>query len=768
MRLHPVVLLWLLSPCTVSSARPPTYLEVDEQADGRLTPDEAEEAAPEEPLPTHAVEDSEPEPKPRRTVVGEQGEDSEPERTPTQRVEGSEPEPEQPLVREQGEDSQPGRTPTQRVEGAKPKPAQPLVREQVEDSEPEQTLTQRVEGAKPEPILAQTAVREEALPEVDPEQMEMRVAISHSSNATSSASSLAALDSRRMSLACNALGPDPPLTYVLPIGSALGKAHLDSGKFPVLTEVKWQSIQDKAATNAPKYHRLWMCRLRSAACHASWVSRRHQVGLAASVSMMDSALAGAGYQWVCLAFLAGVAMHNAVALVFPQSDTKGGRQPPSSKAAQTERSQDGGEEPLAHPLRIHDCMTRWWSEPPGFSHPRLTVKLYVVVLVCVSVLGGTAPETCPLAAPEVVRLFRSSAANVESIPSQLIPPVADILMPGLSDDTAEAWATFLSTSRDRLLSAWLLFVILPDTSSPAATQVLGNICYIYGAILYTFLGLVEMSYVQASTSHATVLFVLSIALALPVLDGNPQANSWLRTFLLVNVLVPVYLFSEIANLRYRGPSAAAAFAGQQLMMPDDSFSWRPLGLLSVVLQTLMLALPFVALLTTHQPFAHSKCRASFLLGAFAHQLCSVLRAGGNPALNSLLCLLLLDPLSWAGAARQGKLKSHGHHQELGAAKRGALQHSRGGDFLRAGFAWLVVFFWWAVQFWADLDVLWGVWSPCVVHDPLLPFPEMAIGMQATRPCHGFTFLLLCTAYLGFLAKIGWDMKNLVCNGPPAG
>ena len=47
-----------------------------------------------------------------------------------------------------------------------------------------------------------------------------------------------------------------------------------------------------------------------------------------------------------------------------------------------------------------------------------------------------------------------------------------------------------------------------------------------------------------------MIFVLGASLAMPSLASSPRSSAWLRQFLIMGVLVPIYLFSGISKLRY--------------------------------------------------------------------------------------------------------------------------------------------------------------------------------------------------------------------------
>ena len=72
---------------------------------------------------------------------------------------------------------------------------------------------------------------------------------------------------------------------------------------------------------------------------------------------------------------------------------------------------------------------------------------------------------------------------------------------------------------------------------------------------YVVLGSIGLMFNLAHSTLGGMLFVASAALAVPHLGCEVRARragAWLRTFLVLAVLVPIYLLAGVSKLRYMG------------------------------------------------------------------------------------------------------------------------------------------------------------------------------------------------------------------------
>ena len=219
------------------------------------------------------------------------------------------------------------------------------------------------------------------------------------------------------------------------------------------------------------------------------------------------------------------------------------------------------------------------SEVWGFgeiSFAASSLRLFIGMIVLLECSGFTTPELDIFAAPEIVRL-----ATYPSFPPQTgdivhEPDVVQTLMPDLKPETRTHYVHKLQRIRFLCVLAWCIFVLIPaptssSTTTPTTTtprtSFLGHpvvlrwgalVSYTVGAVCYVTLGAIGLMYDHCHSPQGPMLLVLSLSVVVYDVSDDPKdprgrrAAKWLRTFLFVSVLAPIYLCSGISKLRYEG------------------------------------------------------------------------------------------------------------------------------------------------------------------------------------------------------------------------
>ena len=207
-----------------------------------------------------------------------------------------------------------------------------------------------------------------------------------------------------------------------------------------------------------------------------------------------------------------------------------------------------------------DLWFRWWSLPPKLSQPLTTMKLFIALLLFVELFVLTSNAQAVLATPELIAIARKYPWSTKKIipleVKELVPPIAPLLMPGL-ESNVDGWVQSLLGLRQKLLISWYLFLILPNqsTSGPKAAillQMAVAISYSVGTLIYVYFAIIGLMYYLSHTVQTMVLFLVCGVFAVPFLETNWKAGAWLRKALLLNIIIPCYLFAGIGKLRYAG------------------------------------------------------------------------------------------------------------------------------------------------------------------------------------------------------------------------
>lgn len=174
-----------------------------------------------------------------------------------------------------------------------------------------------------------------------------------------------------------------------------------------------------------------------------------------------------------------------------------------------------------------------------WSNPVVTFKIFIALLLVIELNDLMAPEQTIFYTPEIIALQRAKPD-----PREHVPYMADLLTPSLSYATADLWYARLKMVRNVLVVSWLAYLVLPPKR-------MGGVCYVIGALLYCYLATIGLMYNLGHSMQGGILFLLSSIFAVPFLGcpkyGDRSAR-WLRRFLYIVVLVPIYLFSGVSKV----------------------------------------------------------------------------------------------------------------------------------------------------------------------------------------------------------------------------
>ena len=376
----------------------------------------------------------------------------------------------------------------------------------------------------------------------------------------------------------------------------------------------------------------------------------------------------------------------------------------------------------------------FWSHGHGFAHPIATVKLALLLLLSVDLLGIGAPELNILAAPELIAHVRSHPV----LPAELLPGVVanltGMFMPDLCATTADMYSARLAGVRWVLLVSWAIFLVLPTVRLPRMS--FG--CYLLGAASYVTLGSLALMYNLAHSTQSSILFVTASTLAVFDLGHNPRAAVWLRQFLFLCVITPVYLFSGMSKIRYIGLhrqitgswmledvvlGSASMYLRASLPSLNELVLHAPGGLMLMSLGNFALevATPIGVLLSA--PFSNTESffRAAMCLLALSFHSLVFLLMGPNFVRHSMLVVIALDPLSVVALRAEGA---------PGTAAPGAADRLRGAAAVGALLGWFYV------QIHSDASHLLEYTAPNKKIDSYWPIPEMSM---FAKPSAGVSF-----------------------------
>ena len=294
-----------------------------------------------------------------------------------------------------------------------------------------------------------------------------------------------------------------------------------------------------------------LCKMEPALCNREGLTKLQKQQLAAASRMRRTILAmglagGATLAKCAIAcFLIGLLLQFLIA----------GRQlqqvspPPSFCASKSPQGLASTSHLLSWKL---DRFCRWWWFPFELTCPMVSMKLFVLALLFIHFHVLMVPRPGVLAAPELVGIMKRHPPS----PYPMLP-FTEWLLPGLSPETAKSWMESLCQLRSRMILCWFGFLLLPNWSHRAhinkGLQVAHGLLYGYGALIYAFFAAIHYAYTKKHSDYGGIVSVLAAIFAVPFLETNPMAGSWLRKFLIINAVIPIYLFAGICKVRYLGP-----------------------------------------------------------------------------------------------------------------------------------------------------------------------------------------------------------------------
>eukprot|EP00965_Chrysotila_dentata_P146196 4827882-Pleurochrysis_carterae.AAC.1 len=160
-------------------------------------------------------------------------------------------------------------------------------------------------------------------------------------------------------------------------------------------------------------------------------------------------------------------------------------------------------------------------------------------------------------------------------------------------------------------------------------------------------------YNHAHSTQGPMLFVVAASFAIPGLATNARASNWLRQYLFVCVLMPVYFFAGLSKLRYLGfENNLTGEWIQRALKPESRTIWPALNKTivdSAVLRVCFswgnlaveIVLPLLATFVTRGRRG-VLVRALFLSSAIVFHAIVLLTLGPNFCRLALLDLLAAD------------------------------------------------------------------------------------------------------------------------------
>ena len=403
------------------------------------------------------------------------------------------------------------------------------------------------------------------------------------------------------------------------------------------------------------------------------------------------------------------------------------------------------DEGTSHLERLMDYWTGWRCHLPPFAHPVLTIKLFLVALIWLEVQGIIAPSQSILATPEMVWLMAQAPKAKKFVPNLAQWLLFPLMRKG---QTIGGLVITLGNIRGVGLTAWLLFLVIPEGRNYSSWAATG--CYTLGAASYFFLGSIGLMYKLSHSTQGGLLFVAVTSFAIPPLfsmdkDRQEAGSAWLRRFLFLGILIPIYLMSGIAKIRYVG--ILTNLNGRWLweLFEPNSRKYAAWTSLRNLLYNHKILLTFMSwgnlVLEIFLPLAlilkleSALMRTLFHGIALAFHISIFFLVGPNFGRYCLLHVLAFDPIGWfrvrAGATKLGPsvtiIRSSGRTI---------------GDFLRVGIAILFLFGWFRVQLLSDIEHLLGRVEHKKKRDPYFPFSEFSMFASVVHPNYIASFLLV--------------------------
>jgi len=423
----------------------------------------------------------------------------------------------------------------------------------------------------------------------------------------------------------------------------------------------------------------------------------------------------------------------------------------------------------------------YWSSRFGeISFAASTVRLFIAGLVILDTTGLISPELNVLSVPEVVN-FRPILPYRSQGPIAP-PPVEETLMPRLAPATRREHVLMLKRLRLLCVASWCCFVLVPTHRQFASAAT-----YAIGAVAYCTLGLVGLIHSHSHSVQATFSLVLSLIVVVPDLSDDPRdargrrAARWLRTFLLVSIISPLYFACGVSKLRYEG--FRDNISGQWLRgvlrseknrqsfpgITDAIASHKPLcSLLSIGNQIFETIMPLAVWFATHGTSA-TVAQYTIILTAVAFHTTIFFFIGPNFIRLVYLLVLCLDPLGAVGAVRRRLTAPVRCEPEEVPDESGldpppwddASAAPTDADLFRAWFSLAMLAGFLRMQLVSDYEHVVGRAPPDKRYEPYFPFPEYSMFTYPTEAKVNYreTLVLDAAVVIGLVAKLAFDVSR---------
>ena len=414
-------------------------------------------------------------------------------------------------------------------------------------------------------------------------------------------------------------------------------------------------------------------------------------------------------------------------------------------------------------LTVLNRLATFWSRGHAFAYPLASIKLVVLLLLSVDLFGLGAPELNMLSTPELIARVRHHPVLPKELLPGIVLPLTHWAMPDLDDTTADRHAAWLARVRSVLFVAWGIFLVLPPRW-PCVMRA----CYITGAAGYVCLGSLGLMYNLAHSTQSSVLFVMASTLAVPDLAQNPRAAVWLRQFLVLCVIAPVYLCSGMSKIRYIGldRQLSGSWLLEDKVLGSSSMFLRatiptfnelilhvPGGIMLMSWGNLLLevVVPLCVLLSAPFSWAETLSRLGIVALAISFHFLVFLQLGPNFVRHSMLVFMSTNPLAVFRCRTTHALLEEKRSQ-MGLAPPSPADRVRG--LVATG----VITAWLGIQIHSDIKHNAGLVASNKKMDTYWPIPEMS--MFAT-PSPEVSFVT--TGVLG-MTTLMWMYARIWCTG----
>eukprot|EP00435_Cladocopium_sp_Y103_P070939 s56_g36.t1 len=407
-----------------------------------------------------------------------------------------------------------------------------------------------------------------------------------------------------------------------------------------------------------------------------------------------------------------------------------------------------------------DRWLSWWCFPFQLTYPTLSMKLWVFALLWIHCHALMLPRSGVLATPELVEMV----PRIEAGP---MLPWNLWLLPNLTAETASSWKDYLCQKRSQMILSWCGFILLPSNSPKdpllqSFLQLSNGLLYASGAVIYAYFGTITYTYNRKHSEYCTILFSLMATTAVPFLETNPRAAAWLRKFLIMCAIIPIYLFAGVCKVRYLGVHSlliTGHWFSVGVIDRSHGFAWIKgineylstcpwLALfISWFTMAFELLVPVLCIASTRRRTPESWIWRCYFLGTVLFHVQVFFQLGPNWIVQILLLLLACDPLRCFKLQASAQENSGPRSAELCC-----------GDRLRAAVGFLTLLGWFIPQFSSDLDRLFGRFPWTKNYEPFLPFPEVDMFTPAGKASGYRTpFVLVSLLAVLLIAKIRSDV-----------